>query len=113
MSWLRTLHTVSISFLVYRLLRANVIVTLKPTSGPTVGLAVSGGGFRASLVGAGIFNAFDGRNKTAVKAGTGGILQLASYMTGLSGGAWFVSSLAINSFPTLHDLILGSPKHQG
>lgn len=81
--------------------------------GPTVGIAVSGGGFRAALVGAGMFNAFDGRNKSAVKAGTGGVLQLASYMTGLSGGAWFVSSLAINSHPSMHDLILGSPKHQG
>lgn len=81
--------------------------------GPTVGIAVSGGGFRAALVGAGTFNALDGRNTTAVQAGTGGVWQLASYMTGLSGGSWFVSSLAINSNPSIYDLVLGSSQYQG
>lgn len=104
------LHTVGDRLFDLHYCRAD---TAPQHTGPTVGIAVSGGGFRAALVGAGIFNAFDQRNKTAVKAGTGGILQLASYMTGLSGGAWFVSSLAINSHPSMHDLILGSPKHQG
>lgn len=83
------------------------------TTGPTVGIAVSGGGFRAALVGAGTFNALDGRNTTAVQAGTGGVWQLASYMTGLSGGSWFVGSLAINSNPSIYDLVLGSPQYQG
>ncbi|KAK9899955.1 hypothetical protein P389DRAFT_156803 [Cystobasidium minutum MCA 4210] len=80
---------------------------------PTVGIAVSGGGFRAALVGAGTFNALDGRNTTATQAGTGGVWQLASYMTGLSGGSWFVSSLAINSNPSIYDLVLGTPQYQG
>lgn len=82
-------------------------------AGPTVGIAVSGGGFRAALVGAGTFNALDGRNSSSVQAGTGGVLQLASYMTGLSGGSWFVGSFAINDQPTIYDLVLGSPEHQG
>lgn len=80
---------------------------------PTVGIAVSGGGFRAALVGAGTFAALDGRNESAVQAGTGGVWQLASYMTGLSGGSWFVSSLAINSNPPIQELVLGSPTYQG
>jgi lysophospholipase len=82
-------------------------------TGPTVGIAVSGGGFRAALVGAGTFAALDGRNSSAVQDGTGGVWQLASYMTGLSGGSWFVSSLAINSNPPIQDLVLGSPTFQG
>lgn len=65
---------------------------------PTVGIAASGGGFRASLVAAGTWNALDGRNASSVQAGTGGILQLASYMAGLSGGSWHVGSFAIVSF---------------
>jgi lysophospholipase len=80
---------------------------------PTVGIAVSGGGFRSAQTGAGTFNALDGRNEDAVKAGTGGVYQLASYMTGLSGGSWFVSSLAINNQPSFRDLVFGSEKIQG
>lgn len=82
-------------------------------AGPTVGLAVSGGGYRAALVGAGTFNAFDQRNSSAVQAGTGGVLQLASYMAGLSGGSWFVSSLAVNNIPPIQDLVLGGNGYQG
>lgn len=89
------------------------ISTSSRLPGPTVGLAVSGGGYRAALVGAGTFNAFDQRNNSAVQAGTGGVLQLASYMTGLSGGSWFVSSLAVNNIPPIQDLVLGGNGYQG
>lgn len=65
------------------------------------------------MVGAGTFAALDGRNESAVQAGTGGVWQLASYMTGLSGGSWFVGSLAINSNPPIQELVLGSPTYQG
>jgi len=54
---------------------------------PNVGLAVSGGGFRASLFGAGIVAALDGRNETAKDKGTGGLLQVTQYMSGLSGAS--------------------------
>lgn len=82
-------------------------------TGPNVGIAVSGGGFRAALYGAGTFSAFDGRNDSAVQAGTGGVWQLATYMTGLSGGSWFVGSLAINNAPSIQALVLGSEQYQG
>jgi lysophospholipase len=60
-----------------------------------------------------MFSAFDGRNQSAVQAGTGGIWQLASYMTGLSGGSWFIGSLAINNNPPIQELVLGSEQYQG
>ena len=50
-----------------------------------VGIAVSGGSFRASLYGAGVLNALDARNGTAKAAGTGGLLQVSSYISALSG----------------------------
>ncbi|KDQ08020.1 hypothetical protein BOTBODRAFT_148881 [Botryobasidium botryosum FD-172 SS1] len=75
---------------------------------PKVGIAVSGGGFRAAQYGAGVLSALDARNDLAVSAGTGGLLQVASYMSGLSGGSWLLSSLTFHSFPTLHDLVLGN-----
>jgi lysophospholipase len=50
-----------------------------------VGIAVSGGGYRASLYGAGVLNALDSRNQSSKAAGTGGLLQVASYIIGLSG----------------------------
>jgi lysophospholipase len=72
---------------------------------PKVGLAIPGGGLRAAQYGAGCLSGssrlrwvtfrnitehlilgLDGRNESAKAAGTGGLLQVASYMTGLSGG---------------------------
>lgn len=72
---------------------------------PTFGIATSGGGYRAAIVGAGVLNALDGRNASAIEAGTGGLLQAATYLTGLSGGSWLVTSLAQADFPTLPDLV--------
>ena len=60
--------------------------------------------------GAGYVQGLDGRNETANKVGTGGYLQLASYVAGLSGGSWTVGSLAMNDWPTvqnLHDNVWG------
>ncbi|KDQ57439.1 hypothetical protein JAAARDRAFT_58053 [Jaapia argillacea MUCL 33604] len=78
------------------------------SSYPTLGIATSGGGYRASIFGAGVLNAIDGRNSTSTQAGTGGLLQAASYLAGLSGGSWLVGSLAQANFPTLPDLIFGT-----
>ena len=80
---------------------------------PKLGIATSGGGYRAAIVGAGILNALDGRNKTSVSAGTGGLLQAATYLAGLSGGSWLVGSLSQADFPTIHDLIFGSSSVSG
>ncbi|KAF5389822.1 hypothetical protein D9757_003672 [Collybiopsis confluens] len=73
-----------------------------------VGLAFSGGGYRASNFGAGVISAIDARNATSVSAGTGGLLQVASYLSGLSGGAWLTGSLYMNEFPTTQEMVLGT-----
>lgn len=52
---------------------------------PKIGLGVSGGGYRAAQYGAGVLSAFDARNGSAKAAGTGGLLQVSSYLAGLSG----------------------------
>jgi len=77
-------------------------------SGPNFGIAVSGGGYRAATFGAGVLNVLDGRNASSVNVGTGGLLQAATYISGLSGGSWLVTSLAQANFPTIQDLIFGS-----
>lgn len=84
----------------------DILIGVNGSSGyPTFGIATSGGGYRAAIVGAGVLNALDGRNASAVEAGTGGLLQAATYLTGLSGGSWLVMSLAQADFPTLPELV--------
>ncbi|KAG2123253.1 lysophospholipase catalytic domain-containing protein [Suillus clintonianus] len=75
---------------------------------PNLGIACSGGGWRASMFGAGVMNALDGRNTASVALGTGGLLQAAQYLTGLSGGANLVGSLAQANFPTMDVLAFGT-----
>ncbi|PLW42637.1 hypothetical protein PCANC_11751 [Puccinia coronata f. sp. avenae] len=72
---------------------------------PNVGLALSGGGPRAALIGASMVNALDDKNPDAVREGTGGIIQLVNYITGLSGGSWFTGSWATSNFPDVRDLV--------
>lgn len=72
---------------------------------PHVSAAISGGGLRASFVGAGVLNALDGRNASAAQAGTGGLLQAFDYITGLSGGACLVMVTVLRTF-----LVVGSAK---
>ena len=52
-----------------------------------IGIAVSGGGYRAAQFGAGVFSGLDARNDSAKAAGTGGLLQVSSYWAGLSGAS--------------------------
>ncbi|KAF7361984.1 Lysophospholipase [Mycena venus] len=75
---------------------------------PKVGLAIPGGGLRAAQYGAGCLSGLDARNDSAKAAGTGGLLQVASYMTGLSGGSWVTGSLFFNNWPTIKDLVFGN-----
>ncbi|KAJ8102736.1 lysophospholipase catalytic domain-containing protein [Lipomyces tetrasporus] len=71
----------------------------------TIGLAFSGGGYRAMLSGAGFLAAFDARTPNATDDGhIGGLLQSSTYITGLSGGSWLVTSVAINDYPTIREL---------
>lgn len=52
---------------------------------PNFGFAMSGGSMRSLCLGAAVLDAFDGRNEKAVLAGIGGLVQLSTYATGLSG----------------------------
>lgn len=79
---------------------------------PRVSAAISGGGLRASFVGAGILNALDARNKTSAAEGTGGLLQVMDYITGLSGGACLVMSMAQANYPGVYELTLGLTDNQ-
>ncbi|CAA7263207.1 unnamed protein product [Cyclocybe aegerita] len=58
--------------------------TFSPATYPKIGIAVPGGGLRAAQYGAGCLLGLDARNATAKAAGTGGLLQVASYLSGLS-----------------------------
>lgn len=73
----------------------------KPNDYPVVGLATSGGGLRATLIGAGVHQAFDARDSPNTM---GGIYQALTYESGLSGGAWLLGSVSGNNYPTITDL---------
>ena len=69
---------------------------------PNIGIAVSGGGWRALMNGAGAIKAFDSRTQNNTGHGKlGGLLQSATYLSGLSGGSWLVGSIYINNFSTV------------
>lgn len=69
---------------------------------PNIGIAMSGGGWRALMNGAGALKAFDSRTDNNTGAGKlGGLLQSSTYLAGLSGGGWLVGSMFINNFTTI------------
>ncbi|KAG5419832.1 PLB2 [Candida metapsilosis] len=72
---------------------------------PTIGIAFSGGGYRALLTGAGEYAALDERIHVSHGAGLGGILQSSSYISGLSGGAWLVGSIVSSNLISIDELI--------
>jgi lysophospholipase len=73
---------------------------------PNIGIAVSGGGYRALLNGAGTLAAFDSRTAGSTSIGhLGGILQSSTYISGLSGGAWLLGSIFVNNFTTIPALL--------
>jgi lysophospholipase len=65
-----------------------------PSSFPILGIALSGGGYRATTFSGGVLNALDSQNPDAMNADTGGLLQAASYITGSFGASWLIGSLA-------------------
>lgn len=71
----------------------------------TIGIAFSGGGYRAMLSGAGQLAALDNRTVGAHAEGLGGLLQAATYLVGLSGGNWLVGSLVMNNDTSVQDMI--------
>ena len=77
---------------------------------PNIGIAASGGGYRALMNGAGFLAAADNRTNNATNTGQiGGLLQSATYVAGLSGGAWLVGSIYTNNFSSVQTLRDGSP----
>jgi lysophospholipase len=75
---------------------------------PNIGIAASGGGYRAMLNGAGALAAFDSRTDNANTTGhLGGLLQSATYLAGLSGGSWLVGSLYGNNNTAVQDIMNG------
>ena len=84
-----------------------------PSDLPNIGIAVSGGGYRALMNGAGALKAFDSRtDNSTVQGQVGDLLQSATYLTGLSGGGWLLGSLYMNNFTSVSSLQsgkIGSP----
>ncbi|TFK44639.1 phospholipase B [Crucibulum laeve] len=89
---------------------SNIGYDLKAFNGTysKIGLAIPGGGLRAAQYGAGCLSGLDARNESAKAAGTGGLLQVASYLSGLSGGSWVTGSMYFNNWPTIKDLVYGN-----
>lgn len=77
---------------------------------PRIGIACSGGGYRAMLSGAGMLAAMDNRTEGANEHGLGGLLQSTTYLAGLSGGAWLVGSLAWNNWTSVQEIIDSTPE---
>lgn len=74
----------------------------------SIGLAFSGGGYRAMLCGAGQLLALDDRFDQSEEEGLGGLLQSSTYITGLSGGSWLVGSMVLNDWISVGDIVDGS-----
>ncbi|KAH6683622.1 lysophospholipase [Plectosphaerella plurivora] len=73
---------------------------------PRIGIAISGGGYRALMNGAGALAAFDNRTANSTSDGQlGGLLQATTYLSGLSGGAWLVGSLYVQNFTSVESII--------
>lgn len=73
---------------------------------PNIGLAFSGGGYRALMNGAGALAAFDSRTSGSnAKGHLGGLLQASTYIAGLSGGSWLVGSVYANNFTSVENIL--------
>ena len=76
---------------------------------PNIAIAVSGGGYRALMNGAGAIQAFDSREANSTASGhLGGLLQSSTYVAGLSGGSWLLGSIFVNNFTTISNLMSDS-----
>ncbi|KAL3462368.1 lysophospholipase catalytic domain-containing protein [Aspergillus heterothallicus] len=113
--WLRSRHTEVLSPMRDLLNRLNItnfnasaymdIVSSNTSNVPNIGIAMSGGGYRAMLNGAGVIKAFDSRTDNSTAVGhLGGLLQSATYVSALSGGGWLVGSVFLNNFTTIAKL---------
>jgi lysophospholipase len=76
------------------------------TALPNIALAISGGGYRALLNGAGALAAFDSRTTNSTDKGhLGGLLQSSTYISALSGGGWLTGSIFANNFTSVQSIL--------
>jgi lysophospholipase len=80
-------------------------ITANASFVPIAGFAVSGGGYNSLLNGLGAYQAMDARYPPAISARTGGLAQCLTYLTGLSGGSFAVTTLSSNGFQTVAELV--------
>lgn len=73
----------------------------KKTKPIVIALAISGGGYRSMLIGAGVLEAYDSRTPLN-NSNLGGLLQSLSYIGGISGGSWLVMSNFVNDFKPMY-----------
>lgn len=114
-AWLRLRRNKTVDPLRTLLSRANIpnfdakayigLVQDNSSALPNVAVAVSGGGYRALMNGAGFLSAADSRNNES--GPISGLLQASTYLAGLSGGGWLVGSMFANNFTTVPDLQQG------
>lgn len=98
-TWLQTLNLSSSDMSYY--------TNTTNSSSKNVAVAVSGGGYRSLLIGAGVIKALDSRENTTNSTTTSllsGFFQGTTYLSGLSGGGWLVSSIIGNNYSTVSAL---------
>ncbi|KAK6460816.1 lysophospholipase [Scheffersomyces coipomensis] len=107
-SWVQSRKEITNAALSTFLTNANLtdfdVDSFLSSNSPTIGLAFSGGGYRAMLTGAGELAALDSRTNSA-NSGLKGLLQSSTYLAGLSGGSWLVGSVALNDFISVDEII--------
>ncbi|CAD6448254.1 55ff87e9-d5ce-433a-ba09-a7312001b0ba [Sclerotinia trifoliorum] len=114
-SWLRLRRNNTIQPMITFLERMNISgfdaaeyinkVSGNASTLPNIGIAISGGGYRAMLNGAGFLAAADDRTTNSTNTGQiGGLLQATTYLAGLSGGGWLVGSIYTNNFSSVEAL---------
>ncbi len=107
--WVKKRHEITDKALLEYFSRANLVdfdyQNFLSNVSINIGISFSGGGLRAMLCGAGEFAALDNRTINATKSGLGGIVQASTYITGLSGGNWFVGTLVFNNWTSVQNIL--------
>lgn len=107
--WISERHKVTAPKLIEFLNRMNMTdfnaTSFLSNTTVSIGLAFSGGGYRAMLAGAGEFSALDERTTNSTNSGhLGGLVQASTYFAGLSGGNWMLNSIVLNNFTSVQAL---------
>lgn len=110
--WVKNRQVITNQKLIDFLKRANMtdfdpedFVNSKASDPITIGIAFSGGGYRAMLSGAGQLAALDERTTNSEKTGLGGLLQALTYLAGLLGGNWLVGTIVMNNFTSVEKIL--------